>query len=164
MLRAESANKWESLERAKAAFEPALIQELARLDDRMRVAGELLQTHIAPSALFGLLEGLTLQTVSFQTFDFSAPDDSHMTIKMQGVAGGVNAIALQADLFSKNGTLSSPIFSNIARSVEGVRFDFTGNVHPGSLRFQQLAASAAAVEIPEETGSFSPFEPSEELP
>lgn len=141
-LQTESASKLDQLERAKAAFEPALINELARLDDRMNAATAVLNSHIAPSVLFAVLEKVTLQTVSFQSFSFDAPDPQHMSIKMQGTAGSVNAIALQADLLNKSGVITNPIFSNIARSTEGVRFDLTALVSPSSLKFSQLAATA----------------------
>lgn len=141
-LATEGASKLDQLERAKAAFEPSLINELARLDDRMNAASAVLNSHTAPSVLFAVLQQVTLQTVSFQSFSFDAPDPQHMSIKMQGVAGSVNAIALQADLLNKSGVITNPIFSNIARGNEGVRFDLTALVNPNSLRFAQLAAAA----------------------
>src|SRR3989344_1211864 len=41
-LQSSAASKVDQLERAKAAFEPALIHELTRLDDRLRSASEIL--------------------------------------------------------------------------------------------------------------------------
>ncbi len=137
-LRASKASKVEQLERASAAFEPALIHELARLDDRMRVAGDVLASHIAPSAFFQMLEQTTVSTVAFRSLNFEGSDSARMTLRMDGVAGSMNAIALQADLFSKVGMVTSPIFSNIDRRPDGVHFSFTALLNPSALNYTSL--------------------------
>ncbi|MEK7155724.1 MAG: PilN domain-containing protein [Patescibacteria group bacterium] len=156
-LSASVASKLEQLERAKQAFEPSLIQDLTRLDDRMRAADVILGTHVAPTALFHLLEQLTLQTVAFSTLDFSSGNDG-IEVTMQGVAQSVNSIALQADLLAKSGVISNPIFSNINRQPGGVRFDFTAKVEPQSLSYGQVQqpGTAPAVE-PIPAAPASPF-------
>ncbi len=143
-INASSASKLDQLERAKAAFEPALIAELTRLDDRMRAADEVLSIHVAPSALFRVLEQLTLQTVAFSALDFAAQNSTDMTLAMQGVAQSVNSIALEADLLSKSGVISNPIFSNINRTLEGVKFDFTSGINVEGLRYRSVQSSLAA--------------------
>lgn len=133
-LSTSAASKLEQLNRAKQAFEPSLIQDLTRLDDRMRAADEVLSGHIAPSAVLHLLEQLTLQTISFSAFTFTVPAGGP-EITMQGIARSVNSIALQADLLSKSGVITNPIFSNIARQPEGVRFDFKASMQRGSIHY-----------------------------
>lgn len=140
-MTASSASKLEQLNRAKSAFEPALIGELTRLDDRMRAADEVLSTHLAPSALFGVLEQLTLQTVSFSSLEFTGLSSSEMRLSMQGLAQSVNSIALEADLLSKSGVITNPIFSNINRTLGGVRFDFTSGVDPTKMRYRTVLES-----------------------
>ncbi len=137
-ITASSASKLDQLERAKAAFEPSLISELTRLDDRMRAADQVLGAHIAPSALFHLMEQLTLQTIAFSTLDFNAQNSTDMTLTMQGVAQSVNSIALQADLLSKSGVISNPIFTNINRTLDGVKFDFSSSLNADSIRFRSI--------------------------
>lgn len=149
-LNTSAASKLDQLNRAKAAFEPALIAELTRLDDRMRAADEVLSIHIAPSALFNVLQQLTLQTVSFSTLDFSAQNSSDMTLTMQGIAQSVNSIALEADLLSKSGVVTSPIFSNMNRTPQGVRFDFTSGINAEGLRYRSVRAGSAIQQAPQE--------------
>ena len=139
-LAIESASKLSQLERAKAAFQPSLIQELTRLDDRMHAADRILGAHIAPTAFFLALQQATLETVAFQTLDFQSLDPQDMKISMTGVAQSVNSIALQADLFSKNGVIMSPIFSNIARQPDGVHFNLSAVVNPKSIGYSELIA------------------------
>lgn len=145
-LQSSASSKQEQLRRAKEAFEPQLIQDLTRLDDRMHVAEELLGSHIAPSAFFTALGAATLQTVAFDDLDFSAEDPGNMTIKMTGVAQSVNSIALQADLFSKNGVIKDPIFSNIDRGEKGVSFDLDAVVNPAAINYVQLISGTAALQ------------------
>lgn len=138
----QSSAKLAQLQRAEAAFEPSLIEQITRLDDRMHAAQSILGAHIAPTAFFQALNQATLQTVSFRSLDFEAPDPQHITLKMQGIAQSVNSIALQAEIFSKSGVISSPIFSNIAREVGGVHFDFSAAVNPAALNYASFVASA----------------------
>lgn len=145
-----SASKLDQLQRAKAAFEPSLIQELTRLDDRMRVAETLLSAHVAPTAFFKALEQSTLATVSFQSLDFQATDAQHIKVKMQGIARGVNSIALEGDIFSKNGIVTNPIFSNISRQADGVHFTLNAVVNPTTIAYLSQGQDAPAV-VPSQT-------------
>lgn len=153
-----SANsKLEQLERAKQAFEPSLIQDLTRLDSRMRAANTILEGHVAPTTLFHLLEQLTLQTVAFSSFDFSSSADD-LTLVMKGLAQSVNSIALQADLLAKSGVISNPIFSNINRQVNGVNFDFTADVNAAALNYAGLVnAGGTPMEEMQSQEPASPF-------
>lgn len=163
-LNASNASKLDQLSRASAAFEPALIQELTRLDDRMLAANEVLGRHIAPSAFFSMLEQTTIRSVSFETLDFDGVDPQHMTIQMDGIADSVNAIALQADLFSKVGMITNPIFSNINRQVDGVHFSLSALLNPAALNYVGLVRGASQSlpqellnPTPQNQSSVSPF-------
>lgn len=140
-LDTSSKSKVNQLKVAKAQFDPALIQEFSRLDDRMRDADMILGTHIAPSVFFHMLEANTLSTVSFRSLEFQAAGEEGMTVKMEGIAKSVNSIALQADFFSKVGIITSPIFSNIDRQIDGVHFSLSATVNPAAIRYAQLVAA-----------------------
>ena len=146
-LQTASSSKVQQLERAKAAFDPSLIESLMRLNDRIHAADTILGSHLAPTLFFEALQAATLSTVSFQNLDLQA-DKSMMTIKMAGVAQSVNSIALQADLFSKNGVIKDPIFSGIDREQDGVHFSLTAEVDPKAIAYrhflQTMDASQAA--------------------
>jgi hypothetical protein len=148
-LKTSAENKVAQLERAKAAFEPSLIHSLTRLDDRMQVAEQLLGSHIAPTAFFQILQQATLSTIEFKSLDFNAGVDNKMEITMTGVAQSVNSIALQADLFSKNGTITNPIFSDINRHTDGVHFNLVALVNPASLNFVRILNGLNTEQAPE---------------
>lgn len=148
-LTTSSVSKLDQLTRAQAAFEPSLIQELTRLDDRMRAASEILRIHIAPTAFFSMLERSTIATVAFSSLNFSAKDPTNMRIEMDGVAASVNAIALQADVFAKGGMVTSPIFSDIDREADGIHFSLSALIDPEAVNFAQLASVPQATMAPE---------------
>lgn len=158
-----SSSKSEQLQRAKEAFEPALIHELTRLDDRMRAADQVLSAHIAPLALFDALQQTTLATVSFKSMTLEVVDTQNINVKMGGVAESVNSIALQADLFSKSGVITNPIFSDINRQVDGVHFNMSALINPAAINYTRLVnAAGAGASLPAQVQQFSPFTPQEQ--
>ncbi len=159
-LESSSTSKLEQLRHANDAFEPALIHQITRLDDRMRSADQVLSLHLAPGAFFQALEQSTLQTVAFQSLDVQATDSQHITVKFSGTAQSVNAIALQGDLFSKNGVITNPIFSDINRQADGVHFNMTAVLNPTAINYVQLVAGAAAAvqqQVPEVQNNSNPI-------
>jgi hypothetical protein len=152
-LNASLESKKTQLERAQKAFEPALVETLTRLDTRMNSASDLLARHTTPAILFALLEQLTLETVYFRNLRYEIGETGAATITTQGNAKSVNAIALQADLLAKHSAFSSPIFSNISREKDIVRFDLKSNVNPSSLNYANtLQQQALTQELPPPTG------------
>ncbi|MDP2648619.1 MAG: hypothetical protein Q8P19_01830 [bacterium] len=144
LLQTQQDSKLAELQRAEEAFQPSLIQQLTRLDDRMHAADAILRVHIAPTVFFSALGASTLQTVSFQSLNYEEADSQNITVKMQGVARSVNSIALQDDIFSRNGVIIGPIFSNISRQPEGVRFDVTAHVNPTAVNFATLVSGVVS--------------------
>src|SRR5690606_3250741 len=59
--------KSEELRRARNAFQPSLIRDLARLDSRLIAAQDIMERHIAPSVIFELLEQTTLRSVQYSS-------------------------------------------------------------------------------------------------
>ncbi len=155
-LKTSAASKVDQLQRAKDAFEPSLIHTLTRLDDRMHVADELLSAHLAPTAFFTILQEATLTTIQFKSLDLDAADPQRIQIKMSGTAQSVNSIALQADLFSKNGTITNPIFSDINRQGDGVHFALTALVNPQSVNFVRLVNGSNNAQAPATDPSLAP--------
>lgn len=145
-LQSSLASKRQQLERAQSAFEPALIAELTRLDDRMKAGEDVLSRHIAPSALFAVLEQLTLETVSFKNMTFQVVTPSEINISLNGIARSVNSVALQADLFGRHSAIASPIFSNINREQGGVTFDVEALVNPNAIRYVNVLQARSAPE------------------
>lgn len=134
-LAANVDRKSQQLERARQAFEPDLIRELIRLDSRLQAADAVLANHLAPSELFNLLEELTLQSVSYESMDYTANDDGSIKLGLKGKAHSVNGVALQASVFGQHNAITNPIFSDIDLVSDGVAFNVTATVNPAAIRY-----------------------------
>lgn len=152
-LGTQLTSKRASLERAKEEFDPALITKVTRLDDRMHSASEILSMHIAPTVFLNVLSQVTLSTISFQSLDMKTNNTKNITLKMQGSARSINSIALQADVFSKNGVIKDPVFSNINQQSDGVRFNLSAIINPSSISYEQLLASLSNAPLPSDSNA-----------
>ncbi len=155
-VESNNAKMLESLKRAQAQLEPALIQKFTRLDDRMQIAGNLLDQHEAYSRLFSVFEQTTIKTVTFKSLSISAEDPQMVVFAMEGLADSINSIALEADLFSKTGAMKSPIFSDVNRSSGGVVFKVVGELNQTDLSYAQTAAVDTGLSVQPAASATSP--------
>src|SRR3569832_2851656 len=79
-------SKKEQLQRAKNEFDPSLIQQLTRLDDRMHAGSTILAQHVAPTVFLDALSQATLTTVQFSNMTGEAADLAHINVKFSGLA------------------------------------------------------------------------------
>jgi hypothetical protein len=133
-LQSSLKDKTAQLERAKAAFEPSLIQDLKTLDRRINSVQEILNSHLVVSPIFESLQDLTLKSIQFNRFSLEIGRDAagKIEVKMSGrssPAGGYRSIALQSDKLTENKYFKDIIFSNLSLSDRGgVNFDLTFNI------------------------------------
>jgi len=143
-----------SLERARAAFEPATIKELAKLDARLASAETLLDAHIAPSLLFDEIETNTLSSVRFKDFALAESGPGRLMVTMSGEAQSFNALALQSDIFGKSPFFSEPLFSDFnIDSTGNVVFSFSAVVIPAEIAYR---APSSAPQAPNTAGETEP--------
>ena len=143
--------KQNSLAQARSAFEPSTIQQLARLDTRIETAKTLLANHVAVSNLFDELEQLTLSSVRYTNFNYSAVSPGHVVLTMSGEAASYNAVALQSDEFAKSSIITDPIFSNVNVNQNGlITFDFTAIINTSNMLY---AASSTAASVASSTAA-----------
>lgn len=136
-------NKKVSLERARAAFEPALIQELHRLDQRIEHSKDLLANHTAFSSFFDLLSSATLQNVQFKSLNLLTGPDGKVSIQMNGLARSYASVALQSDAFNKAKGVREPIFSALNLDSTGnVTFTINAVLDPALFKYASLVAGS----------------------
>ena len=139
------SRKKSSLERARAAFDPNLIQELSRLDDRIEASNSILDNHQTVSSLFDLLESITLKSISFDNFSYKTDETGRVSIVMDGKASSFGSVALQSDEFSDNKFIEEPIFSNLNLDNKGnVVFNFVAFVNPQLVLYKNFIPIAPA--------------------
>ncbi len=120
-LKSSLIQKQADLEKARASFDPVLIQEIRRLDNRIEHSKEILSRHAAFSAFFETLELSTLQNIQFKSFNLNTvPGDDGVKIDLQGVARNYASVALQSDSFNKTVGIKNPVFSDLNLDQSGM--------------------------------------------
>lgn len=131
-----------SLELARAEFEPALIEEMGRLDTRILSAKDILSEHKAASSFFNLLEDNTLVSIQFENLDYKTDETGRVKISMKGMASNFSSVALQSDIFGGNKFIKEPIFSNLNLDNKGsVVFDFSAFIDPRLISYESAVLS-----------------------
>ncbi len=145
-LNSTIASKSASLALAEGAFDPSVIQDLLRMDNRLNQSKKLLASHVAVSGIFALLATQTLAQVSFSNFDYTLNADGTATISMQGTADSFSTVALQSDQFGADKLLKNVVFSAITVGSSGsVGFSVSADLDPSVLSYSSsLGASVPA--------------------
>jgi hypothetical protein len=143
----------EPLERAKSAFDAAIISELESLVATLEVAEKLVNQHVFPSRIFTLLESLTYKDVRFTQFDYSysppKEDDSGTSaikqnvnlgpvfdLVFRGEAKSYMALAKQAEVFKNSSEVIDATFSDFTLTSQGyISFALRLIVNPSILSY-----------------------------
>lgn len=145
----EIANKSTMLKRSREAFQPELIRELERLDNRIIVAESLLDKHKSPTALFDLLAERTLTSVQFSTFSLQI-DGGGALLEMGGRATDFESVALQSDVFGSNQFIEDPIISDLdveGEAAEFVSFNLTARIGDRFLSYENQISDSSGQQI-----------------
>jgi hypothetical protein len=130
-------SKAASLQRAKEAFDPGLIEDLIELNNRIESSKDILSNHTSITPLLELLEELTLKNVRFSQFEFNKRDSGQITLLLTGQAKNYASVVLQSDSFGQSRFLNSQIFSNVNLDSSGnVGFVFDAIVDPDLVSFK----------------------------
>lgn len=137
---------------SRASFEPDTINNLIDVSSRIMSAQQLLKNHVVLSELFNVLQSLTVKKVKFSNFSFKKQNNLSV-VSMDGEAQSYNALAAQADVFSKSEFIKNPVFSDFALSETGmVTVKFTATIDPSLISYKRLVDSVASP-TPESTES-----------
>lgn len=149
-LKSSIKSKNESLVKARAAFEPATIQDLMRLDKRLSEAKRILDTHTAPSAVFALLSLNTLSTVAFDKFDLTTGPDNMGVIQLHGLTSTFSDVALQSDAFGKERSFKDVLFAGFTVADKGgVEFTVSASVDSAVVNYRNnLLKVGGSTDVP----------------
>ncbi len=149
-------DKQQELKLVKDKLDPGDIMGRAqKLQKKVSNVSGILDSHIAPSIVFGLLEDITLQSISFNTFEFTNSDDTmgrgvgleeksdgtSFSINLKGVAPSYSSVAYQSDIIEKeikkNNRVENFIISNISLDNTGsILFDLDLSISPSLLVYR----------------------------
>jgi hypothetical protein len=145
-----------TLELAKDAFNPDLINKIVGLNKKIEASRGLLSGHLAMSYYFDTIGRLTLKNVRFRDFAFEFLSKDKVTLSMKGQAQSFESVALQSDALNAEKTLKDAVISSFALNSDGtVSFDVTASIVPTSVIYQDIIKAQnqnieATKEIPEE--------------
>jgi hypothetical protein len=133
------AQKQNDLKAQLDTFEPSLVADLSRLDNRLTNAQQLLNQHLSISAVFSALGNATLKNVRFSSFALSNGVGQRPTINMNGQAQNFTAVAQQVIEFQKADNLKyikdvSIVNPNLDAKGD-VSFTFSASVDPKFLSY-----------------------------
>ncbi len=147
----------QSLESARAEFEPKLISDLQQVERRLKASYDILSNHISVSPIFSALQEATIKTVRYTKFSYSLNPEAgaeKVIVKLSGQATNYTSIALQSDLLAKNKYIKNIVFSNLSLDEKGnVLFDLTFSVDPSFVSYRTNVQRAS---LPVSTSSEEP--------
>jgi len=129
-------SKKTTLERARDAFDPEIIEQIIRLDMRIENSKKLLAGHLAITPFFDFLSSVTLRTVRFEDFNFSYLAPDKISVEMKGEAESYASIALQSDHLNSQKDLKDTIISDIALEPTGtISFKINMTIDPSLISY-----------------------------
>lgn len=110
----------DSLERARAAFDLPLINEINQTSEKINYSKELLEQHVSAVPLFDFLEKNTLKDVRFRNLKYSVAKGENPIVLLDGSAKNYSTLALQGDIFEKDKDIKGVLFSNLGLGERGM--------------------------------------------
>ncbi len=130
--------QYATLEKVGQSFDSNFIGQATRLNKRINSAGKIIDNHLAPSAIFDLLEEFTLQSVSFKSFEFSDNVDGKILVKGTGEGDRFASVVLQSDEFGKSGFMRDVLFADLQPNTAGnVNFSFEATLDPDLVSYSK---------------------------
>jgi hypothetical protein len=137
LLKRDIDSKAVELRQARDAFDPGLIDELRRLDNRIKSSQTLLEAHVSMTPFFALLEDLTLRNVQFNQFELNISDSGLANLSVNGEAIDYATVVLQSDIMGRSKFLKDQIFSevNLDESTGNIKFTLKAIIDPDLISF-----------------------------
>lgn len=150
-------SKKAEVEAVRQSINSQVVEDFIRTRDRFTSAQDLLNSHVAVSQFFDLLESLTLQSVRFDGLSFRLAEDRSAEIEMDGTARSFNALAAESSAFASEKRIKRAIFSGIAvdPATRNVSFTLSAALEP-SLLVISPASAPAPLAAPAPSASTTP--------
>lgn len=145
------------LEAAKNNLQTEVIDELVRLDRRMKFTNELVIKHEVMTPVFEFIQQSTPSSVRFSEFNYE-DGPGGPTLEMVGEARSYSALALQSDVFAKSPYFKEFVFSDLSLNEKGeVVFSFNTKVDTSLISYtRDLEQAVQSVTPPINQATSSP--------
>lgn len=136
VLAGMQSGKDAALAKAEKAIDLATVQGFVKLRNRLNSGTTLLNTHVAPSGFFALLETLLPTTVRLTSLHLSFDAGKKVKLDGAGVARSFNALAAVSASFASDGRIKEAIFSNLVVNRDSsVSFILSATLDPKVVAF-----------------------------
>ncbi len=141
------------VKKAQENIDVTTVEEFIHTRDRFKAAEGVLDSHVAASNFFDLLESLTLQNVRFSSLSFTVTEDRSAQIQMSGTARTFNALAAQSSVFAGEKRIKRAIFSDIRiNDNKSVSFSLEADLDPKLLTLVPEVTQT----VPADDGALTP--------
>lgn len=126
-----------SLKQTQDILDPNFLQEIKRIDEKIKNAKIILSQHVLITPLFTFLENSTLKNIRFNSLSFHspAPMKSETVLILTGSAVSFKSLALQIEEFKKNNSVKDINTSGLALGEKGeVNFSMEISFSPSYFR------------------------------
>lgn len=136
----QNAAKQEQIKQEVAAFDQDLTNKLTLLKSRLDSGNQLLTNHVAASAFFQVLQDLTVKSIKFSDFAFTALPGDKISVAMKGEAKSYVAVAFQSDTMVNSKYLKNPILSDLHLDDKTgiITFNVKTEIDPSILSYKKF--------------------------
>jgi len=142
---AESGKQLTRVQQQFGQFGTDALKEISHFDLKLKVAQQLLNSHVSLLHLFDDFEALTYQTVRFTSFKYTTLDDGSMALKLTGQARSYTdfnnyvPVALQSGRFATmDVNFKNVIFSDLNLDQNGnVVFNVSAKLDPKFVSYRE---------------------------
>jgi hypothetical protein len=132
--RIQNANKSAkdaALAKAEAAIDPVTVNGFVQLRNRLAGSEKLLDSHLALSGFFPVLDALLPGVIRFSSLHISVDATGATTVEGSGVSKSFNALLASSQTFAADGRIKNIIFSRLGTNKDkSVSFNFSATVDP----------------------------------
>jgi hypothetical protein len=108
------------LDAQQVAFSQGNIAAVKEAERRVKIANYLFSKHAGTYAIFGEIERLAVDGVTFRSFSYERIDDALAMIEISGGTDQFDSVAFQNLLFADNNLLRGIMFDGVSKSGGGV--------------------------------------------
>lgn len=107
----------ETLNEQQNRFDPAVVEELIRTENRIDNAKKLVMNHTVLTQLFSKLEAVTLRQVQYKELTYNDAAGSRPSMKLVGITSDFKEAAQQTTVFRDDDLLHNPIMVQLDKNT-----------------------------------------------
>lgn len=133
----------EALTAASMRFNQTELDSVTAFDNKLQVAVDLLDVHVAPSKIFTALEETTKSSIQYTGFNYARGIDGSAVVTIDGVTNKLGSVALQEAAYAENDLLDGVTITEVTLGTSdeggGVEFSIVARLSGGDFAYENIA-------------------------